>query len=470
MRQVPRIRPALAALGVVVLAASLIAARPLTRLLPRTPADLPRLLEQGVHRGSCDQCHSQHGTYDVVYDHALVGPDDNTLCDGCHNVPWAGGSYGGTTAYMGSAHGWDLSTVWPGPTPPARSEPGAAGKCLNCHDAHGWEDGQGLIPQLAHAREENLCLACHDGAPAVHDVRLDQTKPFRHPTQDFSGRHTGPGEQLPSDFGRTPLNRRHAECADCHNPHLARGGALPPGGDASSRLLLGVSRLQVTNGPAGSAPAFTFVPASDTLTANRGDYPLCFKCHSSWTTQPSGQTDLARVLNPNNPSYHPVEAAGANPGISPLAFETGWGPASLTACGDCHGSDDPAARGPHGSLHRGILKRPYDASSAERPTTADELCFSCHRFDVYANDDAPEATLSASRFNPPQTQRGHAYHVGRREVPCGACHATHGSTTLPHLLVTGRSPGLLSVSVTPAGGTCSPTCHNPKDWTSNYGR
>jgi hypothetical protein len=51
------------------------------------------------------------------------------------------------------------------------------------------------------------------------------------------------------------------------------------------------------------------------------EYQLCFKCHSSWTTQPAGQSDLALLLNNNNPSYHPVEAAGRDPLIASGAFE-----------------------------------------------------------------------------------------------------------------------------------------------------
>ena len=47
----------------------------------------------GAHAGDCSDCHSSHGEGDIAYPHALIGPDDNTLCDGCHRQPWAGGSY-----------------------------------------------------------------------------------------------------------------------------------------------------------------------------------------------------------------------------------------------------------------------------------------------------------------------------------------------------------------------------------------
>ncbi|MEK7330628.1 MAG: cytochrome c3 family protein, partial [Candidatus Eisenbacteria bacterium] len=354
----------LTAVGLVSAALALTSfARP--RAVPRTPAMIGSILDQGPHAGECGTCHTQHaGDQPIAYEHALVGPDDNTLCDRCHVTAWTGGSYGGAWLYAGSAHGSSGDAVWPGPYPPARSEADAARKCLNCHDPHGWEDGAGVIPRLTLAREEALCLACHDGAPAAANIRADITKPFAHPSTTLGGRHTGPTESLSSDFAISPINRRHAECVDCHDPHVARHDAgLPPAPPAASKTLLGVSRVAVVNGAAGSAPSYRFIAGADTVSAPVAEYQLCFKCHSSWTTQPAGQTDLARVLNPANLSYHPVEAQGRDATIDPAAFTAGWGPTAMTRCGDCHGSDLGISGGPHGSLYRYILKRPYTASS-----------------------------------------------------------------------------------------------------------
>jgi hypothetical protein len=265
--------------------------------------------------------------------------------------------------------------------------------------------------------------------------------------------------------------RRHAECEDCHNAHVLRPDPpLGPSGIDASTTTLGVSRVAVLNGPAGSPPAYTFLAGRDTLTPPVAEYQLCFKCHSSWTTQPAGQTDLARVLNPANPSYHPVEAAGRNPGVSAAAFVPGWNASSITRCGDCHGSDFGTTRGPHGSIHRRILRRPYVDSPVERDMTPDELCFACHAYDVYANDRSPDLVLAASRFNPPTERRGHAWHASSRRVSCFSCHVSHGSSTLPHLIATGRSPGIVSYVQSPTGGTCSPTCHGSKSYTVNYAR
>jgi hypothetical protein len=211
------------------------------------------------------------------------------------------------------------------------------------------------------------------------------------------------------------------------------------------------------------------VCSSDLLTTPVTEYQLCFKCHSSWTVQPGGQTDLALVLNPGNPSYHPVEDRGRNPVIDPLAFTSGWTASSLVTCGDCHGSD-LGTRGPHGSIFPHILKKSYPDSPGLRATTSDELCFSCHAYDVYANPGAPDVVRAASRFNAPGAGQGHAEHVGTSQVPCVACHTTHGSTTLPHLVVTGRSPGLVTYTETANGGTCAPTCHGTASYTVNYAR
>jgi predicted CXXCH cytochrome family protein len=443
---------------------------------PRDPARTQTLITKtlalGDHAGECNRCHTMHGQGDILFEHALIGPDDNTLCQRCHATPWTDGSYAGTWAYTGSSHGSGIDVIWPGPVPPARTEAGAEGKCVNCHDPHGRTDTQGLVPWLTLGREESLCLACHDGDPATANISTELNKPFRHPTTTYTDRHRGPAESLPGDFGAAPGINRHAECTDCHNPHVAypdRTGTPPP--PTLSRVNLGVSRVLVQNGGAGAPPSYFFAAGSDTLSGPVAEYQLCFKCHSSWTVQPTGQADLALELNPANPSYHPVEDAGRNMTILPGAFVAGWSANSLTRCADCHGSDvEGAPAGPHGSAYRYILKQPYTASPQPRPMASDEICFRCHAYDVYANPGASPTALAYSRFNQPGVDKGHAQHVGEEQVPCYACHTTHGSTANPHLIVTGRTPGIVSYSESPTGGTCQPTCHDQETYSANYAR
>ena len=101
---------------------------------------------------------------------------------------------------------------------------------------------------------------------------------------------------------------------------------------------------------------------------------------------------------------------------------------------------------------------------------SDELCFSCHAYDVYANPTALPATRAASRWNGPGVANGHAEHVGNAQVPCWACHVTHGSALQPYLIATGRNPGRIAYTSTAAGGTCTTTCHGVETYTLNYAR
>lgn len=422
-------------------------------------------------RGDCAQCHDQHASRDGQattgpFPYALFAPDDNDLCatSGCHNAATASGIYAGPTVYDQSSHKTSSAMVWPGPTPRMR-DTGDAGYCVNCHTPHGRADASGLIPSLATVREEDSCDTCHDATgPAMADIATEITKAYRHPIATWSGRHVA-SEATAAEFGTT---NRHAECVDCHNPHDVRADTLAPTKPIASNRNQRVSRVQVVNGTAGTVPTYTFLPATDAGQVR--EYEVCFKCHSSWTTRPAGQPDTALEFNTNNPSFHPVEGQGRNANIDPNAFVNGWTWDALTYCSDCHGSDSGMLRGPHGSNNRYLLKGPYTATSAPRIMTSDEICFTCHRYDTYANEDADPALLASSRFNPPGERRGHAYHVQRRERPCYSCHASHGSTTHPALIVIGRNPGLVSYTQTTDGGTCTPTCHNSKTYTINYAR
>jgi predicted CXXCH cytochrome family protein len=417
-------------------------------------------------RGDCAQCHAMHGG-PAPNAFALFAPNTNGLCatSGCHAGTSTVGAYQGPVVYDATTHATRSSMVWPGPdatldpaAPPTRPG-GDWGKCVNCHDVHGYNmDGTGLIPSLTVSREEKLCHVCHDGSPADKNVKAEFAKPYRHPVAT-SGKHSVGEGGNPGAYAASPVNNRHAECEDCHNPHVA---------NAANRLG-GLGRVAVTNGPAGSVPVYTYRSPADT-TAPIAEYQVCFKCHSSWTTRPGGQTDLAERFNSNNPSYHPVEAVGKNLAINASAFVSGWSASAQMTCTDCHTSDNTSIRGPHGSQHRYILKKSATASSARRTMSSTELCFDCHGYDTYANDNASDAVKGYSRFNPPQHKEGHAFHVGDKRYPCYACHDSHASTTQPHLIVIGRNPGITSYTQTSNGGSCTATCHEPKSYTINYPR
>lgn len=427
----------------------------------KVPDVLP--LNQATGSMECMTCHTIHGS--PIDDGSLARVADVTsLCSDCHTLA--------DTATPASHLDSSTGALWPGPQYgtlfPAITDSGKRGACTNCHQPHGWPD-EGTpgadYPALLVSREESLCYACHDGSPAAENVLLQFTKSYRHPTSDFSGRHDPAEGGNAASYGAT---NRHAECEDCHNPHVAGADTVEPVAPAASNRLAGVGRVAVTNGAAGTVPAYEFRGPSDVTPV--AEYELCFKCHSSWTTQPAGQPDMAMKFNPNNPSYHPVEALGKNTNIRINSFVNGWTPTQMMYCTDCHTSEDVTVRGPHGSQYPFLLERPFVASSARRTTASTEACFACHSFNTYANKDTNDTVQAYSRFNRPNFEEGHSYHVVEKRAPCYACHDSHGSGNLPHLMITGRNPGLNSYTETSTGGRCSPTCHGSENYTLNYPR
>lgn len=418
-------------------------------------------------RGSCAHCHVE-GKGASRLPKGLWRENDNEICLACHRTEDLLGIYPGWQVYERSVHSTDGRAVWPGPFPPPRREAGAAGKCLNCHNPHGKSDRLGAIPSLLSAREGDLCVACHDGDPSGLDVARDVRKPYAHSPTRNGDRHSVREGGDPARYSYVGGNR-HAVCGDCHNSHAVAGDAVPPLPPTASGRLARVGRVRIVNGAAGIVPLYDYRPANDTSVPTL-EYEICFKCHSSWTRQPPGELDLAILFNVNNASYHPVEGPGKNPGIDPSAFADGKSASSTLFCSDCHGSDDSSLRGPHGSRFPNLLRRAYDSRSESRVTTPDELCVLCHRFDVYASAIGGLLLQRASRWNPPAAPKGHAFHVGERNVPCFACHDSHGSTRFPALIVLGRLPGLQGFSVNGAGGSCATACHAQRTYAINYPR
>lgn len=163
-------------------------------------------------QGDCAQCHDLHASREGVatpggpHDYGLFASNDNNLCYDCHSLAGSNNIYQGSAAYGGSIHGTDANVYWPGPNPPSKS-PSDYGKCVNCHTPHGYDDGSGLVPSQAFAREETLCESCHDGSPSVIDIQFEMNKTYGHPTSSYSARHD-PSESGPSAFDNF---NRHAE-------------------------------------------------------------------------------------------------------------------------------------------------------------------------------------------------------------------------------------------------------------------
>ena len=312
------------------------------------------------------------------------------------------------------------------------------GKCGDCHRAHATQAPNLLVK----SSQSGLCLACHNGSAASANVQLDYPAAPPNVNNPVTREYYSHDALAPSNHTRSGLDEfggvsnRHSECADCHNSHKAQAApdstetsdlAGKGTGWAASGRLAGVSGVSVENGPAGSAPAYTFL-SGVTDTVNDEDpvtntspitleYQLCFKCHSGFTKLPSNATlenstppqpskyalDKGIEFNPANPSFHPVEAGGKNTSLAMEASLAGTSPSKLwnftvgstIRCLNCHASGstdtttDPtltapgASLAPHSSSNRGILLKNYRdrllKPAGEGYLQNDfALCYVCH--------------------------------------------------------------------------------------------
>ncbi len=400
-----------------------------------------------------------------------------------------------------------------------------ADQCAVCHSAH---SSQGANLLVTSGPSSTLCLTCHDGLGATTDVKTQYA--LTRPVNDDATREyyshdalSPSSHTLASQEELAGVLNRHSDCADCHDSHRANGSspsvpltdtqtpALATGWSASGELA-GVSGVAVSNGPAGSAPTYTFLDGAVQPVTH--EYQLCFKCHSGYTQLPASlpgkpstdELDKAVELNPSNPSFHPVEAAGTNQTTAMQDSLDGTSPYKLwnfsvggtVRCLNCHASSttpdtatDPGATlQPHTSANRGILLRNYQdrvlQTTAALYNSGDfALCYVCHAEAPFANANGPGSS-TATNFNL------HGLHLtqlqgfgnggsdidtagdGAGNAVCAECHFRIHSTTdkvgsqqidgsrlvnfAPDVqaLVPG---GPLSWTSNGAGGTCSLTCH-----------
>ncbi len=331
----------------------------------------------------------------------------------------------------------------PTPGPPAHNfkspYTSSTSSCAGCHRVHTSPAPQALQDGWP---EEQTCFACHDGTGGP-DIFTEFQRVSRMPVQATVGIHSLSEWRTQQSSAFSGANR-HVECTDCHNPHYAAAGNHTIGSAFAFGPQQGVWGIETDYSlvlPL-SPPAFTPV---DRVTFQ---YELCLKCHSSWAygasppITPSGgfpQTDQSAEFNPANASYHPITAIGKNSFIQgdgtsyASSLINGLTPTSRLVCSDCHGSSSPTApAGPHGSDNAFILTGPWSRNTGT--STPNDLCFTCHDYNVYANpanDRAPWDERTG--FSEPDRNL-HAIMVGARNkannddpIVCMDCHVA-----IPH--------------------------------------
>ena len=358
----------------------------------------------------------------------------------------------------------------------------ATNGCESCHKPHS------AAPAAARglkAPEELTCggtgSQCHGTTAIGRNIQSEFLKAYTHPTysvtpsvHDASESPTNSSHTLPEVSAATP---RHAECADCHNPHSSYAAtATAPKGSGKVSGVSGISRNNVVVLPSGTPPSVN-------------EYEICFKCHADSANMPQGggapygpyptraapQWNKRLQFDSTAVSYHPIEAAAR--AASAPSLKAPWTLTSIVSCTDCHDNDTgPNAptpgtgpSGPHGSSFKHLLAARYDmdnSSSAESAATY-ALCYKCHNRTIILG------SASWSQHN---------LHVGSASASCSICHDPHGissaqgtTTSNAHLInfdkrfVTPSGSGVLRWDQTsPGKGRCYLSCHGHSHNPSTY--
>ncbi|MDA8244850.1 MAG: hypothetical protein M0025_12130 [Elusimicrobia bacterium] len=379
-----------------------------------------------ANRVECTSCHDPH---DNQFGHFLVKSNANAaICTTCHIK----------SGFSASAHATSVVAY----TPPGEAATTVGEwSCRNCHRSHGASATQAYILRGA---EEATCYQCH-GNPPLAGARNMQAlflKASRHPTETVSARHKDP-ETDGSNFTYSPLNNRHAECQDCHNPHQAKTGTHTAPANNISNVLLGQWGVEPSDGAIWTA-AIAYVRQVFANTTGYKEYQLCLKCHSYYAfgaIPAPNITDQTVEFNINNKAAHPVRAglSGQTGSVAPKALTAGQMSAPWTTagtqtmyCSDCHDSDVAAdPKGPHGSAGTWLKKGPNvywprDAALALYTLGANNTT-DAHLAGLFCRNCHPLRSATANTWY----NNAHQEHSGAQvsNVPCVACHVVvpHGS-------------------------------------------
>jgi predicted CXXCH cytochrome family protein len=358
------------------------------------------------------------------------------LCNSCHSITnWT------TSRHNTSTATWNNNGTNPWQHTPYTTV--AKNGCENCHTPH---NAGGPDRLMNYSVEETNCLNCHNGsvAAASKNIQAQFNKTYRHRVADYLGTAT----HTPNENILPP--QKHAECADCHNPHQSDNStAAAPNVSGKLKGVRGVD----TDGKLVQIAQY--------------EYQICYRCHttSNWkpasaTPRKIAQDNVALEFDANAISFHPIEAVGKSTSVPSLISP--WTVSSMMYCTDCHSSDTTSSvnpRGPHGSTWPGLLQLRYETTdNTSYSEAAYALCFKCHS--------------SSSIMNESSQFKYHKKHIQDYKTPCNVCHDSHGisqtqgnATNNAHLInfntnvVTPYNGTLVFVQTTPGHGYCTLNCH-----------
>lgn len=323
----------------------------------RDPNGLPQQIRLDSNRElQCSSCHDAHNN---AFGQFLVMRNDTSdLCISCHQI--------NQTDVAGHA------------------------QCIACHQSHTAPSGPFLLRQRT---VDQTCLACHDGS--IHgaaDIASEMRKRSAHATSERAIAADG---------------QPAAGCTGCHDPHTMQH-------DIATGRRLGQAPTPPARGRLGRIDGVNVSGAPVRIAGTESE--VCYRCHADTSTLlPSvprlrPTSNIRLQFNPSSASMHPVGAPGRAMQVPSL--RPGWTVSSVIECSDCHGAEEGAPAGVHGSSNPMLLSDRYetaDYTSESGSTYA--LCYRCHdRESILDNRSFPL----------------HRLHVVDQRTSCAACHDGHG--------------------------------------------
>jgi predicted CXXCH cytochrome family protein len=330
----------------------------------------PVAAERDGIRLACSDCHAPHQDPAQVTQLLAVrdgetvlysspgNPIGNAFCYACHGATSElPGAFGDHTGFETSAHGTDADVAAP------NADNGI--RCLACHEAHAADHRL-----LTTGDQEELCYSCHS-------LTTPNTSGGSNPEQAFTAtpNDTSVADGDPIRIYHHPIAQgeqdgasRLAECASCHNPHLADASSA----GADSKLA----------DPTDTRSPFEVSWLDEDM--NRGNIALfCTKCHVS----PDATSPIPS--GPGVPyAIRLVDDAASDADGTPhdQFSQAGWETAAHTnlACTACHD--------PHGSSNAWMLRETVvglDGSTSSTMTgfgalasddwgAFEAMCVTCH--------------------------------------------------------------------------------------------
>lgn len=381
----------------------------LTNAELRTPTAPVKLDASGQLQ--CTACHSPHDNANGKF--LVVNNIGSALCRNCHNK-----TYWAASDHATSTKTWNGSGTNPWPHTTYAPQNVANNACESCHRPH-TAPGKARLLNIGTTEEAN-CLACHSGTVATAAKRIDSelTKVSHHGVASYLNVHDAAEANL--------MGTAHVECPDCHNPHSANA---TPGSTPGGTTITLAGSLSNVRGIDIYGTAVSAVTA---------EYQICFRCHGDSTSRTPApntprvwvQTNTRLQFQTSNASYHPIAGPGKSSSVPSLILP--WTTSSVMNCTDCHNNNaGPNAggtgpNGPHGSTNQRLLERTYSSGFVTESLANHALCYKCHsQASILANTSFPMHNYHLKQVNNP--------------IPCGACHAPHGTTSY-----TSGSPGVVT--------------------------